>query len=52
MEQEGGEMTFLIYIMLVKIYCETVGGYADLGMYVFAGSVMWLGHFAVKYLFK
>lgn len=41
-------MTFLIYIMLVKIYCETVGSYKDLGMYVLVGVVMWLGHCVVK----
>lgn len=45
-------MTFLIYITLVKIYCETVGSYADCGTYVLIGFVMWLGHCVVEYLFK
>lgn len=45
-------MTFLIYIMLVKIYCEIVGSHADLGMYVLVGFVMWSGHCVVKYLCK
>lgn len=43
-------MTFLNYIMLVKIYCETVGSYADLGMYVLIGFLMWLGRCVVKYM--
>ena len=45
-------MTFLIYTMLVKIYCETAGSYKDLEMYILIGFVMWSGHCVVKYLCK
>nr|DAF34590.1 MAG TPA: hypothetical protein [Caudoviricetes sp.] len=45
-------MTLIIYIMLVKMYCETIGSYKDLGMYLLIGLVMWSGHCAAKYLCK
>lgn len=45
-------MTFLIYTMLVKIYCEMVGNYADLGRYVMFGFLMWLVHCLAKYISK
>lgn len=45
-------MTLLMYIMLVKIYCEVSGNYADIEMLALIGLVMWLGHCVVKYLCK
>ena len=45
-------MTFLIYIMLVKVYCAMIGSCADGGVYVLLGFVMWIGHCAIKYMFK
>lgn len=45
-------MTIIIYIMLVKIYCETTGNYKDLEVYILIGIVVWLGHCIVKYLCK
>lgn len=45
-------MTFLIYIMFVKIYCELIGSYADAGTFVLIGFVMWIGHCVVKYMLR
>lgn len=45
-------MTLLMYIMLVKIYCEVSGNYADIEMFALIGLVMWSGHCADKYLCK
>lgn len=45
-------MTFLIYIMLVKIYCEASDSCENIEMFVFIGLVMWLGHCTTKYLCK
>lgn len=45
-------MTLLIYIMLVKIYCEIVGNNAELGSFLVVGFIMYVGHCVVKYLFK
>lgn len=45
-------MTFLIYIMLVKIYCEMIGSCEYLGVYMLMGFIMWSGHCIVKYLCK
>ena len=43
-------MTFLIYIMLIKIYCEAAGSCEDCAAYALIGIVMWLGHCVAKYL--
>lgn len=45
-------MTYLIYGMLLKIYCEMTGSYEDFAMYVLVGVVMWFGHCVAKYLSK
>lgn len=45
-------MSLLIYVMLVKIYCEIVGSNDELGMFIMLGLIVWLGHCAAKYLFN
>ena len=45
-------MAIVIYAMCVKIYCEAVGSYAECGKLIVLGTVMWLGHIVVKYLFE
>lgn len=45
-------MSLLIYVMLVKIYCETVGNNNELGMFIMLGFIARLGHCAAKYLFN
>lgn len=43
-------MTLLIYIMLVKIYCEIVGNNAELGSFLVVGFIMYVGHCVCKAL--
>lgn len=45
-------MSFLIYIMCVKIYCELIGSYADIGTFALIGFVMWTVHCVVKYMLE
>lgn len=45
-------MTIIIYAMCVKTYCEVAGSYAECGKFMALGTVMWLGHIVVKYLFE
>ena len=42
--------TFNLYIMLVKIYCEIVGSNAELGSFLVAGFIMYVGHCVCKAL--
>ena len=45
-------MTFLIYIMIVKTYCEMIGSSEYFGTYMLIGFIMWSGHCIIKYLCK
>lgn len=41
-------MTFLIYIMCVKIYCEVAGSYTDFKTFIGVGFTMWIIHTGFK----